>query len=85
VSAFSAAELAYLTDVRTLARIATVGADGTPHFVPVGWSYNPKPTQSTFVVEGSKAPRSSATSRAAGALRLQSTTSSARTLGGPAR
>jgi pyridoxamine 5'-phosphate oxidase family protein len=42
VSAFSAAELAYLTDVRTLARIATVGADGTPHVVPVGWSYNPE-------------------------------------------
>jgi pyridoxamine 5'-phosphate oxidase family protein len=23
-----------------LARIATVGADGTPHVVPVGWGYN---------------------------------------------
>jgi pyridoxamine 5'-phosphate oxidase family protein len=42
MSAFSAAELAYLAGVRTLGRIATVGADGTPHVVPVGWSYNPE-------------------------------------------
>jgi pyridoxamine 5'-phosphate oxidase family protein len=42
MSAFSAPELAYLADVRTLGRIATVGADGTPHVVPVGWSYNPE-------------------------------------------
>ena len=38
---FSEAELAYLGGERRLARIATVGRDGTPHVVPVGmWSYN---------------------------------------------
>jgi pyridoxamine 5'-phosphate oxidase family protein len=42
MSASSAAELAYLADVRTLGRIATVGANGTPHVVLVGWSYNPE-------------------------------------------
>ena len=42
MSAFSAAELAYLRDEggRRLGRIATVGGDGTPHVVPVGWRYN---------------------------------------------
>ena len=42
MTAFSAAELAYLQDERgrRLGRIATVGADGTPHVVPVGWRYN---------------------------------------------
>ena len=40
MSAFSAAELAYLLDGRRLGRVATVGKDGTPHVVPVGWSYN---------------------------------------------
>lgn len=40
VSAFSDAELEYLTGGRRLARIATVGVDGTPHVVPVGWSYD---------------------------------------------
>ena len=39
-AAFSDAELAYLRDGRRLARLATVGADGTPHVVPVGWTYN---------------------------------------------
>jgi pyridoxamine 5'-phosphate oxidase family protein len=40
-SAFSPAELAYLRGGgRRLARIATVGADGTPHVVPAGWLYN---------------------------------------------
>jgi pyridoxamine 5'-phosphate oxidase family protein len=42
VSAFSDAELEYLLSNRRLARIATVGKDGTPHVVPVGWSYNPE-------------------------------------------
>jgi pyridoxamine 5'-phosphate oxidase family protein len=38
---FTEAEFQYLTSERRLARIATVGADGTPHVVPVGmWSYN---------------------------------------------
>jgi hypothetical protein len=41
-SVFSEAALAYLQGERRLARIATVGRDGTPHVVPVGmWSYNP--------------------------------------------
>ena len=40
MSAFSEAELAYLLNGRRLARVATVGKDGTPHVVPVGWSYN---------------------------------------------
>ena len=37
-SSFSAAERAYLNGERRLARLATVGADGTPHVVPVGWT-----------------------------------------------
>jgi pyridoxamine 5'-phosphate oxidase family protein len=40
-SRFSAPELDYLTSERRLARLATVGRNGTPHVVPVGWSYNP--------------------------------------------
>src|SRR4051812_47736634 len=42
VSAFTDAELRYLTEPaqRRLARVATVGEDGTPHVVPVGWRYN---------------------------------------------
>jgi len=39
-SVFSEAELAYLHGERRLARIATVGKDGTPHVVPVGWTHN---------------------------------------------
>jgi pyridoxamine 5'-phosphate oxidase family protein len=42
MSAFTEAELAYLRDgALRLGRIATVGADGTPHVVPVGWRYDP--------------------------------------------
>jgi pyridoxamine 5'-phosphate oxidase family protein len=41
VSAFTSDELAYLSGgSRRLGRVATVGADGTPHVVPVGWSLN---------------------------------------------
>jgi pyridoxamine 5'-phosphate oxidase family protein len=40
MSAFSDEELAYLLQERRLGRIATVGAEGTPHVVPVGWTYN---------------------------------------------
>lgn len=40
MSAFSEDELGYLAGERRLGRIATVGADGTPHVVPVGWSFN---------------------------------------------
>jgi pyridoxamine 5'-phosphate oxidase family protein len=40
-SRFTARELEYLQSGRPrLARIATVGRDGTPHVVPTGWSYN---------------------------------------------
>lgn len=38
MSVFIDDELAYLREGRRLARVATVGADGTPHVVPVGWS-----------------------------------------------
>jgi pyridoxamine 5'-phosphate oxidase family protein len=40
MSAFSEAELAYLRGDRRLGRVATVGKDGAPHVVPVGWTYN---------------------------------------------
>src|SRR5215472_4470471 len=40
MSSFTPEELAYLQGERRLARIATVGRDGTPHVVPVGWAYN---------------------------------------------
>lgn len=40
VSAFSPEELDYLHGERRLARIATVGRDGTPHVVPVGCTHN---------------------------------------------
>jgi pyridoxamine 5'-phosphate oxidase family protein len=40
MSVFTEAELEYLTGGRQLGRLATVGADGTPHVVPVGWIYN---------------------------------------------
>jgi pyridoxamine 5'-phosphate oxidase family protein len=44
MSAFTDSELAYLTERRPerLGRIATVGKDGTPHVVPVGWRLNPQ-------------------------------------------
>lgn len=42
MSVFSDEELRYLLgEGRRLARLATVGRDGTPHVAPVGWSYNP--------------------------------------------
>jgi pyridoxamine 5'-phosphate oxidase family protein len=40
MSVFTEAELRYLTGGQQLGRIATVGVDGTPHVVPVGWIYN---------------------------------------------
>ena len=40
MSAFSGTELSYLLGGRRLGRLATVGADGTPHVMPVGWRYN---------------------------------------------
>jgi pyridoxamine 5'-phosphate oxidase family protein len=38
MSVFTDAELAYLQGDRRLARLATIGMDGTPHIAPVGWS-----------------------------------------------
>jgi pyridoxamine 5'-phosphate oxidase family protein len=40
MSIFSDLELAYLAKGK-LGRLATVGADGVPHVVPLGWTYNP--------------------------------------------
>ena len=40
MSRFDQHEVGFLEGVRLLGRIATVGGDGTPHVVPVGWSYN---------------------------------------------
>src|ERR687894_1797439 len=40
MSVFKDVELRYLEGGRQLGRIATVGADGTPHVVPVAWIYN---------------------------------------------
>lgn len=40
MSIFTENELRYLLGERRLARLATVGKDGTPHVTPVGWSYN---------------------------------------------
>jgi pyridoxamine 5'-phosphate oxidase family protein len=40
MSSFREAEIEYLAGGRQLGRIATVGADGTPHVVPVAWIYN---------------------------------------------
>ncbi len=40
MTGFSPPELAYLSE-RRLGRLATIGADGIPHVVPLGWTYNP--------------------------------------------
>ncbi len=40
MSVFTAAEIAYL-EAHTLGRLATVGADGRPHVVPVSYRFNP--------------------------------------------
>ncbi len=40
MSVFTESELRYLAGGRQLGRLATVGADGTPHVVPVAWIYN---------------------------------------------
>lgn len=42
MSIFTDAELTYLHSERRLARLATVGPDGTPHVTPVGmWTLDP--------------------------------------------
>ena len=40
MSVFREDEIRYRAGGRQLGRIATVGADGTPHVVPVAWIYN---------------------------------------------
>jgi pyridoxamine 5'-phosphate oxidase family protein len=40
MDAFTTAELVYLGEGK-LGRLATVGPDGGPHVVPVGWRHNP--------------------------------------------
>ena len=40
MSVFRATELRYMVGGRQLGRIATVGADGTPHVIPVAFIYN---------------------------------------------
>ena len=42
MSAFSAAELAYLQGEASLGRLATVGRNGLPHVTPVGWKVVPE-------------------------------------------
>ena len=61
VSVFRESELQYLVGGRQLGRIATVGADGTPHVVPVAFIYNA--VRDTIDVGGTSSgrPRSSAT------------------------
>jgi pyridoxamine 5'-phosphate oxidase family protein len=41
MSIFSEVELAYLAKGK-LGRLATIGPDGVPHVVPLGWTYNPE-------------------------------------------
>ena len=41
MSVFTSAEIAYLVSQR-LGRLATVGSNGQPHAVPVGFRYNPE-------------------------------------------
>lgn len=41
MSAFSPAEVDFLTTQRMLGRLATVDDHGQPHVVPIGWRYNP--------------------------------------------
>jgi pyridoxamine 5'-phosphate oxidase family protein len=56
MSVFKEAELKYLTGGRQLGRLATVGADGTPHVVPVGWIY--KAASQTIDISGIDLERS---------------------------
>lgn len=41
MSPFTDQELAFLRTRKLLGRLATVGSDGMPHVVPVGWSLGP--------------------------------------------
>jgi pyridoxamine 5'-phosphate oxidase family protein len=55
MSVFRDAELRYLAGGRQLGRLATVGADGTPHVVPVAWIYNA--VRDTIDIGGSELER----------------------------
>ena len=55
MSVFTELELRYLGGGKQLGRIATVGADGTPHVVPVAWIYNA--ARETIDVGGSELER----------------------------
>jgi pyridoxamine 5'-phosphate oxidase family protein len=55
VSVFTEAEIRYLAGGQQLGRLATVGADGTPHVVPVSWIYNA--ARETIDVGGSELER----------------------------
>src|ERR1700742_5255830 len=55
MSVFTDAELEYLAGGRQLGRVATVGADGTPHVVPVAWIYNA--ARETIDIGGSELER----------------------------
>jgi pyridoxamine 5'-phosphate oxidase family protein len=48
---FTDAERAYLIDVHPMARLATVGADGTPHVMPIGM-YSIDPQTDAVVTSG---------------------------------
>lgn len=56
MSRFTQPELGYLTGARRLGRLATVGADGTPHVVPVGFAYDAR--TDAIVVRGRDMARS---------------------------
>jgi pyridoxamine 5'-phosphate oxidase family protein len=55
MAVFTEAELRYLAGGLQLGRLATVGADGTPHVVPVGWIYNA--ARETIDIGGSELER----------------------------
>jgi pyridoxamine 5'-phosphate oxidase family protein len=53
MSAFTGNEIAYLQS-RRLGRLATVGADGTPHAVPVGFRVDPETDADPFAGANSR-------------------------------
>jgi pyridoxamine 5'-phosphate oxidase family protein len=55
MSVFTEAERTYLAGGKQLGRVATVGADGTPHVVPVAWIYNA--VRDTIDIGGSELER----------------------------
>ncbi len=55
MSAFTEAERAYRLDVHPMARLATVGADGTPHVMPIGM-YSVDPETDAIDTDGRDLP-----------------------------